>query len=65
MAGEIYPELPILAFFVFLAFFVLRFSLLFLDVFAVFFKDFNGSAERKILVFFPGDPRFFASPQGT
>ena len=42
-----FPDPPILAFFVFLAFSVLRFSLLFCAFFPFFPKDFQGSAERK------------------
>ena len=49
----------ILASFVFLAFFRFAVFLAFLCVFALFSKDFTGSAERKSS-FFSGDPRFFA-----
>ena len=52
------------AFLVFLAFFVLRFSFLFLCVFSLFSKDFKGSAERKILAFFGGSSLFLAKKQG-
>ena len=44
------PDPPILAFFVFLAFFVLRFSF-FLVRFSILSKDSKGSAEKEILVF--------------
>ena len=54
------PDPPILAFFVFLAFFVLRFSLLFCVYFPFFSKDFKGSAEKDILAFFGLFPCFFA-----
>ena len=53
-----YPDLPILAFFVFLAFFVLRFSSLFCAFLLSSSKDFKGSAERKILAFFGGSSLF-------
>ena len=48
-----------LLFFVFLAFSVLRFSLLSCAFFALLSKDFKGSAERKILAFFQGILAFF------
>ena len=43
---------------VFLAFFALRFSLLFYAFFPSFPKEFKGSAERKILAFFGGSLLF-------
>ena len=53
------PDLPILAFFVFLAFFVLRFSLLFGAFLLSFPRISRGSAERKILAFFEGSSHSF------
>ena len=57
--AEIYPDPPILAFLVFLAFFVFRFPSLFLGVLPLFSKDFRGSAKRKTLAFFRGFPLLF------
>ena len=61
-----YPDLPFLAFFDFLAFFVAKNFLAFLSVFPFFPRDFKGSEERKILAFLGGFPCFllFAKKQG-
>ena len=53
-----YPGPPILAFFVFLAFFRFVIILAFLCVFALFPKDFKGSAEGGKSSLFSGVPRF-------
>ena len=52
------PDLPFLAFFDFLAFFVAKNFLAFLSVFPFFPRDFKGSEERKILAFLGGFPCF-------
>ena len=58
-----YPDLPILAFFVFLAFFCFPVFLAFLCVFALLSKDFKGSAERKKSLPSSGIPAFFFACQ--
>ena len=53
-----------LLFFDFLAFFVFRFSLLFLCDFPSFSKDFRGSAKRETLAFWGEKPLLFPKKQG-
>ena len=54
------PDLPILAFFVFPAFFILQFSLLFC-VFLLSFPRILRVQQRRKSSFFSGDPLFFAA----
>ena len=57
------PDLPILAFFVFLAFFVLRFSLLFC-AFLLSFPRISGVRQSGKSLLFSGDACFFAKKAG-
>ena len=59
IASQKNPDPPILAFFVFLAFFCFPISLAFLCGFPLFSKDFRGSAKRKNPCFFRGFLAFF------
>ena len=58
-----YPDLPILAFFVFLAFFVLRFSLFFC-AFCSLFQGFRGFGRAENPCFFRGFLAFLPKKRG-